>query len=51
MKEKANSDYCYYNTYLKKREVIYEAVSGVKKEQINIRNCILVHKAFSILII
>ena len=42
MKEKANSDYCYYNTYLKKREVIYETVSGVKKEQINIRNCILV---------
>ncbi|CAG2195104.1 unnamed protein product [Mytilus edulis] len=42
LKEKASSDLCYYNTYLKKHAISYETVAGLTKKELSIRDCILI---------
>ncbi|CAG2191210.1 unnamed protein product [Mytilus edulis] len=42
LKEKARSDLCYYNTYLKKHAIAYETVAGLIKKELSIRDCILI---------
>ncbi|CAC5388681.1 unnamed protein product [Mytilus coruscus] len=40
LKEKASSDLCYYNTYLKKHTISYETVAGMIRKELSIRDCI-----------
>jgi hypothetical protein len=42
MKEKANSDFCYYNTYLRKYSMEYETAGGLIHNKINLRGCVLI---------
>jgi hypothetical protein len=42
MKEKANSDFCYYNTYLRKYSIEYETVGGLVHNKVNLRGCVLI---------
>lgn len=41
IKRKANSDLCYYNTYIKKHSIEYESNVGIKTSNLNLRKCIL----------
>ncbi|KAJ8309906.1 hypothetical protein KUTeg_011771 [Tegillarca granosa] len=42
LKEKAISDFCYYNTYLKKYELTYESDCGIVQRTVNLRDCRLI---------
>ncbi|VDH90484.1 Hypothetical predicted protein [Mytilus galloprovincialis] len=42
MKEKANSDFCYFNTYLRKYEMLYETAAGMEKVKVSLRDCIII---------
>ncbi|KAJ8303147.1 hypothetical protein KUTeg_019543 [Tegillarca granosa] len=42
LKEKAISDFCYYNTYLKKYELTYESDCGIVQRPVNLWDCILI---------
>ena len=41
VKKKANTELCYYNTYIKHYPIVYNSCLGIKTANLNLRECIL----------
>lgn len=42
IKEKATSEFCYYNTYLKKIPLTYQTLAGTETKKVSLRDCAIV---------